>query len=56
MLSLLSVRTLFKVENEFSHMAVDAPNVSACLKAVITLGIASSALWKVFTIRDIVQV
>ena len=42
-----SVKTFLNVENEFSHMAVDAPNVSPSLIAVTTLGMASSVLWYV---------
>ena len=37
----------FKEENEFSHVAVEAPNVKADLNATMTLGIASRVLWKV---------
>ena len=38
------VNTFFNVEKEISHIAVDAPNVSACLNAVRTTSIALNTL------------
>ena len=35
-----SEKTFLSVENEFSHIAVDAPKVMARVKAVSTVGIA----------------
>lgn len=49
MLLRCSVNTFFKVDKEFSHKAVEAPKVRATLNAVGTLGIASSALWKLLS-------
>ena len=44
-LRLCSVNNFFNVENEFSHTAVDAPNVSACLNAAITAGMAMNTTY-----------
>ena len=41
---LWSVNTFLKTENEFSHIAVEAPSVNPVFKAVSTLGIASNVL------------
>ncbi len=44
MLHRWSEKIFFNVENEFSHIAVEAPSVSLCLKAVTTDGIAIKVL------------
>ena len=44
-LRLCSINTFFNVETKFSHLAVDAPNVSACLNAVITAGMALNIMY-----------
>ena len=54
-LCVCSEKTFFRVENEFSHIAVDAPNVIACLNAVSTLGMAVSWLWYVEMMCCMVQ-
>ncbi len=42
---LWSENTFLKVENEFLHIAVEAPNVRPSLKTVSTLGIAIRCVW-----------
>ena len=45
-----------RVENEFSHIAVEAPKVNACLKAVSTLGIATRVVWYCERMYFVVQI